>query len=83
MKLILIIILHNASDPNNYKRAIKEQANMCISVLQTPTPPDSKQQLNELVRHCERWDRVYGYDARTLYPELQEILTNNNYDISS
>ena len=74
---------YNASDPNNYKRAIKEQANMCISVLQTPTPPDSKQQLNELVRHCERWDRVYGYDARTLYPELQEILTNNNYDISS
>jgi organic radical activating enzyme len=74
---------YNASDPNNHRRAAKEQANMCLSVLQTPTPDDSQEQLARLVRHCERWDRVYGYDARELYPEFQEILDEYGYDISS
>ena len=74
---------YNASDPNNYQKAIKEQVNMCMSILQTPTTHDSESQLAQLVRHCERWDRVYGYDARTLYPEFQEILATHNYDISS
>jgi len=74
---------YNASDPHNHLLAIKEQINLCVSVLQTPTPADSKEQLANMVRHCERWDRVYGYDARTLYPEFAEILTQYNYDISS
>lgn len=74
---------YNASDPNNYLSVIKEQANMCLSVLQTPTSDDSEQELESMVRHCERWDRVYGYDARILYPEFAEILTKYNYDISS
>jgi pyruvate-formate lyase-activating enzyme len=74
---------YNASDPNNYLLAIKEQANMCLSVLQTPTSPDSEHKLESMVRHCERWDRVYGYDARILYPEFAEILKKYNYDISS
>jgi hypothetical protein len=74
---------YNASDPNNYQRSIKEQVNMCLNVLNTTTTADSQEQLALMVRHCERWDRVYGYDARQLYPEFQEILTNNNYDISS
>jgi organic radical activating enzyme len=73
---------YNASDPNNYKLVIKEQAEMCVNVLQTPTPADSEQQLEALVRHCERWDRVYGYDARKLYPEFHEILDRYHYDIS-
>jgi hypothetical protein len=74
---------YNASDPHNYHRAIKEQAEMCLSVLNTPTPFDSEQQLEALVRHCERWDRVYGYDARTLYPEFGEIFDRYDYKISS
>jgi organic radical activating enzyme len=74
---------YNASDPNNYKQVIKEQIEMCLSVLQTTTPTDSEQQLEELVRHCERWDRVYGYDARVLYPEFQPILDYYGYTISS
>ena len=56
---------------------------MCLSILQTETPSDSEQQLEMMTRHCERWDRVYGYDARKLYPEFQEILQRYNYDISS
>jgi hypothetical protein len=74
---------YNASDPNNCLHAVKEQAQMCLNILKTPTPSDSEQQLEAMVRHCERWDRVYGYDARKLYPEFQEILQRYNYDISS
>lgn len=74
---------YNASDPNNYRLAIKEQAEMCLAVLQTPTPADREQQLEAMVRHCERWDRVYGYDARELYPEFQEILDRYDYKLSS
>jgi hypothetical protein len=73
---------YNASDPNNHRLAVKEQALMCLKVLQTPTPTDSDQQLEALVRHCERWDRVYGYDARALYPELSQVLDRHQYDIS-
>jgi hypothetical protein len=74
---------YNASDPNNYRLAIKEQAEMCLNVLQTPTPADSEQQLEAMVRHCERWDRVYGYNARLLYPEFHKILDQYNYNVSN
>jgi hypothetical protein len=73
---------YNASDPNNHRRAIKEQAEMCLNILQTPTPADSEENLEELVRHCERWDRVYGYNARLLYPEFNEILDRYGYNVS-
>jgi pyruvate-formate lyase-activating enzyme len=74
---------YNASDPNNHRQAVKEQAQMCLDVLQTPTPDDSEKQLKELVRHCEKWDRVYGYNARLLYPEFEGILNQYEYNISS
>jgi hypothetical protein len=73
---------YNASDPNNYQLVVKQQAEMCLSILETPTPPDSESQLEALVRHCERWDRVYGYDAQELYPEFQDFLHLYGYDIS-
>ena len=72
---------YNASDPNNYRKSIKEQADMCLSVLQTPTPADSEQELKLLVAHCKKWDQVYGYNAKTLYPELCEILDCYGYSI--
>ena len=70
---------YNASDPNNYKLIIKEQAKMCLAVLQTPAPEDSAAELKNLVEHCKKWDQVYGYDARSLYPELIEILDYYDY----
>lgn len=73
---------YNASDPNNYAMSIKQQAEMCVSLLRSPAPADSEVQLAAMVRHCERWDRVYGLDARTLYPEFQEILQRHDYSIS-
>jgi len=74
---------YNASNPNNYQQVIKEQANMCLNLLQTPTPADSEQQLESLVQHCNRWDRVYGYNARVLYPEFCEFLDRYGYSLSS
>jgi len=73
---------YNVSDPNNWRYVVKHEAEMCMNILQTPTPADSEQQLAEMVRHCERWDRVYGYDARVLYPEFDGILERYGYDIS-
>ena len=73
---------YNASDPNNWRSAVKHEAEMCMTILQTPTPTDSESQLADLVRHCERWDRVYGYNARELYPEFDSILERYGYDIS-
>jgi len=74
---------YNASDPNNCKQIIKEQAEMCLNILQTPTPDDSEKQLFEFVRHCERWDQIYKHNARLLYPEFQEILDRYAYQLSS
>lgn len=74
---------YNASDPNNYKLAIKEEIIMCLSALESPAPPDSEDQLEKLVRHCEKWDKVYGYNAKELYPEFAEILDRYDYNLSS
>jgi hypothetical protein len=83
LKTISVNTDYNASNPHNYLQSIKEQAEMCLAVLQTPTPADSEKQLENLVGHCNRWDKVYGYDARKLYPEFQEILDCYGYDISN
>lgn len=73
---------YNASNPHNHLAVAKEQTRLAMELLQTPTPADSEQQLAEMVRHCERWDGVYGLDARTLYPEFQEILDRHGYNLS-
>lgn len=70
---------YNASDLNNYQLIIKEHAEMCLAILQTPEPEDYQTQIKNLVNHCRKWDDVYGYDARALYPELTEILDQYGY----
>ena len=71
---------YNASDPNNYQAVVKHQAEVCLAILGSPTPADSDQQIEALVRHCERWDRIYKLDAQKLYPEWNHFLTDHNYD---
>ena len=70
---------YNASDPNNYVKVIKEQAQMCVGLLSTPAPGDIEQQLAALVDHCRRWDKVYNLDARKIYPELKEVWDQYEY----
>ena len=70
---------YNASDLNNHKLIIKEHAEMCLAILQTPEPDDYQVQIKKLVDHCRKWDDIYGYDARVSYPELTEILDQHGY----
>lgn len=74
---------HNASDPNNYVAVIKEHAEACVNALTAPATENQFQLQAELVAHCQRWDRVYGYNARELYPEWKEMLDQHAYSISS
>jgi hypothetical protein len=60
---------------------IANQADQCINILSSPQLPDSDQLLKEMVVWCQRWDKVYGHDARELYPEFSEILDRYEYSI--
>lgn len=75
----LLTVDYNASDPTNYVSVIKDQAAMCLSMLETDTPADAEHQHKMLVEHCRKWDAVYNFDARTLYPELSEIWDRYGY----
>ena len=55
---------------------------MCLALLNESTPDDSAEQLEKMVRHCERWDREYGYDARLIYPEWSNLLDTYGYTLS-
>jgi pyruvate-formate lyase-activating enzyme len=70
---------YNESDPNQFSRIIRAQIDTCINLLESPEPDNSDELLKEMVTQCRRWDDVYGYDARALYPELTEILNNYGY----
>ena len=70
---------YNASDPNNHHMIVKEQVQMCMNILRQPEPADAEQQRRLMVEHCRKWDQVYGYDARSLYPELAEVWTQYGY----
>jgi hypothetical protein len=73
------LVDYNESDPNEIARIIASQADQCIAMLTSPRPADSKKQLMTMVAECRRWDRVYGYDARKLYPEFATILDRYGY----
>jgi len=69
----------NANDPHNFQVAIKRQAEMCLQILSTEQPADADAQLKLMVEHCRKWDQVYGYDARPLYPELSTVWDQYGY----
>jgi len=70
---------YNASDPNNYASVLRDQANMCLALLDTESPLDIDLQHRLLVDHCRKWDQVYKLNARDLYPELSEIWDRYDY----
>ena len=73
----------NASDPNQYRSTIKNYAEMCIGLLSAAAPHNNEKLLADMVDHCQRWDQVYGMDARKLYPEWADILERHSYDLPS
>jgi molybdenum cofactor biosynthesis enzyme MoaA len=70
---------YNASDPTNHAMIVKEQAQMCMNILSQPAPENAENLRRRLVEHCSRWDQIYGYDARLLYPELSDVWTQYGY----
>lgn len=70
---------YNASDPNNCAEIIRDQAAMCLSLLETDSPLDIDHQHQQLVEHCKKWDQVYKLNARELYPELVTIWDKHGY----
>ena len=74
-----VIVDYNASDPNQIKNNIAYQAKMIVNILQTEHPGNADKLLSQMVAHCRRWDAVYGYNARTLYPELQAVWDKHGY----
>lgn len=69
----------NASDPNNYQLVVKEQALMIKDILESPAPVNVDILTKQLVDHCRKWDQIYGYDAKALYPELESIWAQHGY----
>ena len=70
---------YNASDPHNTAMIVKEQAYMCMNILSQPEPNNVSELRQLMVDHCRKWDQVYGYNARALYPELTEIWNQHGY----
>ena len=63
----------NRSDLNNVQLIVSQQVQTCINILSTATPDNSDLLYHQLVDHCRKWDQIYGYNARDVYPELVEI----------
>ena len=79
LKEVNVDVDYNQSDPNLYLQSIKIQVNQLESLLNSNRPENADSLLAEMVRHCQRWDKVYGYNARELYPELEEIWSAHGY----
>jgi sulfatase maturation enzyme AslB (radical SAM superfamily) len=68
----------NESDATNYKKSVKQQATQVSNMLAS-TLKNRKYLIPELVAMCKQWDTVYKFDAKTLYPELADVLEENGY----
>lgn len=71
--------IYNSDDVEQIKHNIATQAQMILNILNTDTPTDQEQNLKNMVAHCRRWDDVYGYDARAIYPEFTDIWNQHGY----
>ena len=76
---IKIPIDYNASDPHNTMLIVKEQVLMCMNILSQPAPSNAEDLLQQMVKHCSKWDQIYGYNAKILYPELAEVWAQYDY----
>lgn len=72
-------VVFSSSDPNYYQTVIKNHAQTCINMLNTPDQHNMSEQHKKLVEHCRQWDSVYKLNARSLYPELTEIWDQYGY----
>jgi organic radical activating enzyme len=71
----------NESALSNYKESAKIQILSMLSLLEQPIPINQDTLLNELVKHLQKWDKIYSYDATILYPELKELFETHGYSV--
>lgn len=64
---------YNESDSTNYQLLIKSQVQQAINLLNQPDQEDQEILLEEMVKHCNKWDIVFKFNVLELYPELVEI----------
>lgn len=69
----------NESNPDNYRIIAKNHIMQMISLLELPDPENQNVLLTQLCQHIQSWDRVYGYDAKLIYPELARLLEWQGY----
>ena len=70
---------YNESNPENYINSVKAQLIQIQGALYSPTPKDQTVELQSMISECSRWDQVYKFDARKLYPEFQELFEQYGY----
>lgn len=69
----------NASDHNNSNYIVKHWCNACITSLSLPQPDNANLLLEELVKHCSKWDSLADYSFEKLYPELVPLFEKYGY----
>ena len=72
---------YNESDRHEYRKVIKKDINSIMLLLNTEQTSDSNEKLKEMVSWCQRWDKVYHYDAKKLYPEFESIFKEHGYEL--
>lgn len=72
---------YNESDAENYQLVAKNQIITALSSLDSCNIKHQDKLLAEFCQHLSRWDKVYGYDAKEIYPELTEIFKQYFYDL--
>ena len=68
----------NESDPNHYVQSIKLQLVQVLNLLDNQEQTNSDL-LEQTVRWCQSWDKIYNFNARLLYPELVEVFDRYGY----
>lgn len=72
---------YNESDPKNYQLLAIKHIDLILNLLDQQDCHNQSMLLTDLCNHLDRWDRVYNYNARDIYPELVNILDNYGYSI--
>lgn len=72
---------YNESNPSEIRSIVKSQCLMIIDILASPEFEDNADRQRDMVQWCQRWDRIYKFDARVVYPELREMFEKHGYSV--
>jgi hypothetical protein len=69
----------NQSNHNEIDRVIANQIRQSLSLLRSDRADQADTLLQQMVEWCWKWDQVFGFDARDIYPELRDIWKKYGY----